>query len=254
MGNKKMARLLLAGLNVLLVFFTLPAALGLRLSAQDEPRPFIEPLEIYAGAIDGLHQYDGKGRYDQLLLKMKPNSDVPFDLIVQPIGRAIRNFENCTNCCASPTTNDPEFHTYENTLASAPMGSAKLYAFTQPGTKPISTIDQLTGLKVGAKLGAHLGQTVSRTVELTLRATNLADGIQLLLQERLDAFLAYTPDAYVVFDQLDMRPLPHDQMHPLVIHRDSVVCRGPNRQRFINAFNEFLHRTTLTNEHDSSNQ
>lgn len=197
-------------------------------------------LTIYAGAIKGLHEYDGTGHYDQILLEMRDVSDVPFELVVQPISRAIRNFENCTDCCASPTTNDPEFFTYEDSVASAPMGVAKLYAFTRPGTDTVRSVEQLKDMKVGAKLGSHMGRTVSREVNLALRAPGLENGFQLLLQGRLDAFLAYTPDAYTVFEQLEMEPLPHNTNHPLAVHRDSVVCKGQQGVQFIQGLNGLL--------------
>lgn len=198
------------------------------------------PLKVYAGAINGLHNLDHSGRYDKILLKLQSLSDVPFELIVQPISRAIRNFENCPNCCASPTTNDPEFYIYENTIASNPLGVAKLYAFTRPDTSAISSIEQLEGLTVGAKLGAHLGRTVTQQVEFSLRAPGLSNGFQLLIQGRLDAFLAYTPDAYTTFDQLEMEPLPHSPAHPLAIHRDSVICKGEQGAQFILELNKLL--------------
>lgn len=56
---------------------------------------------------------------------------------------------------------------------------------------------------------------------------------------RIDAFIAYVPDAYNAFRGLGIAPLPHDVAHPVAVHLDSLVCRNVQPE-FIEQFNKLL--------------
>ena len=68
---------------------------------------------------------------------------------------------------------------------------------------------------------------------------DIESNIKKLKSGRIDAFVAYVPDAYAAFDKMGLPPFPHNKAAPIAEHPDSLVCRGVAAS-FVDAFNATL--------------
>lgn len=197
------------------------------------------PPTIYAIEIEGLHQKDGKGEYD-VIIKNALVNEKRAKLKVMPPARVEKTFETCSNCCWSPANKNPEFYQFDDSVVvSKPMGIAKIHLFTKPGSEVLNSWDQLADKKVGFRHGMPYGKTFDAGKFKKNGVKSIEKNIALLEAGRIDAFVAYVPDAYVVFEALGKLPFPHDEDHPLVEHPDALACRGVDAKT-IEDFNKML--------------
>ncbi len=196
-------------------------------------------VQVYALEIQGLHQKDGGGEYDQIIDKAVVQSGLA-KIQVLPPARAEAEFVNCTNCCLSPSNLNPDFYNHDNdTVATKPMNTAKVYIFTGKGQNVIKSLDELKGKRVGARNGMPYGKKFEMSGIEPQLTSDITKNIRKLDSGRIDAFIAYVPDAYLVFEELGVPPYPHDKANPIAVHPDSMVCRGTS-EVFINTFNAAL--------------
>lgn len=199
-----------------------------------------DQVTIYGIEIPGLHQQDHLGSYDKII-KQVLSSEQLAKLQVYPPARAQLMFAQCKkNCCFTPANKRNDFYHFdEEVIQTDAMNIAKIYIFT---AKNQPTIDSLAGLqnkKVGARTGMPYG-THFENAHLTIAYVDtIEQNIKKLALGRIDAFIAYVPDAYNVFRKLNMSPLPHNIDKPIAIHQDRLVCKGVS-QHFINTFNKNL--------------
>jgi hypothetical protein len=196
-------------------------------------------VTIYGISIPGLHQKNGKGKYDIIINKTVIKTGQAI-LKIAPPARAENNFKICTNCCFSPANKNPEFYDFgSGYVQTEPMATAKIYIWTKRGSQPISNLEDLKGKKVGIRRGMPYGKTFENSGLNTQDVNNIEQNIIKLEKGRIDAFIAYVPDAYNIFKDIGMVPLPHDKNNPIAIHEDSLVCKGVSSQ-FIKDFNRML--------------
>jgi hypothetical protein len=189
--------------------------------------------------IPGLHQKDGNGDYDKIINQKLVKSGKA-TLKVLPPARAESNFMKCNNCCFSPANQNPEFYDFgKEYIQTKPMGIAKIYIWTKRGSKAIDNLNDLKGKKVGIRHGMPYGKTFDSLGLKTEPVKTIKSNILKLEKGRLDAFIAYVPDAYTIFDELGMDPLPHAKNKPMAVHEDSLVCKGVSDQ-FVQGFNNSL--------------
>lgn len=201
----------------------------------DEPR-----FKLITIDIAGLHVLDGTGRYDKILNAAISSSGLPIEPQLVPPTRALRDFGLCKNCCLSPINLNPEFYDFSDAIESLPMHTAKIVIFTKPGTPVMSQLASLRSLRVGAPLGVPHGTTIEQSGIIDVRFATVHGNIQYLQRGRIDAFIAYIPDAYTAFADLGLEPFPHNAQQPLAVHNDSVVCRGQTGEKFIAVLNNHL--------------
>lgn len=194
---------------------------------------------IYAEEIPGIHQQDGMGVYD-LIIKETVVKARRGALNILPPARAYKIFANCQNCCLSPANKNPEFYDFgENIMQTEPMNLAKLYIFVRQGQAAIYRLEDLKDKHVGIRHGMPYGKSVEQARLKTKSVYKIESNIKMLNKGRIDAFLAYVPDAYQVFRTLGIKPYPHDVAHPVVVHSERLVCRGVEVE-FITLFNKQL--------------
>ncbi len=195
-------------------------------------------VEVIAMEIAGVLDVNGTGLYD-VMIKQEPTAK----LNCLPNKRAFQEFEKCSSCCMAPLNTNPEFYEYtpKDYIESKPLGVAKVYIFTKPGTPAIADLKQLKGKKVGATLGMNYGKTIGKSgVDLEL-VSDLKLNIKKLQAGRIDAFIEYIPDAYVAFEKLKLEPFPHVKDKPLVIHNDTVLCKkSADTEKFVGRLNKFI--------------
>ena len=140
----------------------------------------------------------------------------------------------------SPANKNPDFYEYgDDVVVTNAMSIAKVYIFTGKGKAIISDLKGLSGKKVGARNGMPYGKKFDASGISPKLVSDIETNIKKVDSGRIDAFLAYYPDAYTVFDALGVDPYPHDKAHPVAVHPDSLVCRGTS-EAFIKAFNAAL--------------
>lgn len=197
-------------------------------------------LPIYVMGVDGLFDENGGGIYGSLLQEAINSTAFDATLIRRPIARILRDLEECEECCAAPVNDNPEFHHYPGTAVSTPFSIASAVVFSRPGARVIKKLAELSELKVGATQGMRYGITIERAGVIDVRSPSVAANINLLSRGRLDAMIAYIPDAYLAFEQLGLEPFPHAYEHPLVVHEDALVCKGSAGRQFVSLLNGFL--------------
>lgn len=202
---------------------------------------YAEGVKIYGLDIPGLHQKDGQGVYDLVLEKVSEQG-VKMDVSVLPLIRAEKLLETCESCCLTPANKSPDFYDYgDDYITSDTMFTAKVFAWTLPGTPPISSLDELKGKKVGARLGMPYGKTIDQSnIKLALAPT-IENNMKKLKHKRLDAFIAYTPDAFTSFENMNEDVYSHAADKPLAAHDDQIICKkSSDTEAFIKSFNSAL--------------
>ena len=196
-------------------------------------------VKIIGIDIPGLHQKDGKGEYDQIINRILLNSNRA-TLKVLPPARAESAFKNCNNCCFSPANKNPEFYDFGlGYVQTKPMGVAKIYIWTRKGSSAIHNLSDLKGKKVGIRHGMPYGKTFDNSGLKTESVSTINSNILKLKKGRIDAFIAYVPDAYAAYSEMGIEPQTHAKDKPLAIHEDSLICRGVSDD-FIQTFNKGL--------------
>lgn len=191
--------------------------------------------------IPGLHQKNGGGEYDNIInAGIVKNGKATLE--VHPPVRAKDKFDNCTNCCFSPANKNPDFYEFgSGYVQTNPMAVAKIYIWTKKGSMKtaISSLSDLKGKKVGIRHGMPYGKTFEKAKLNTEAVKTIEQNIKKLNRGRIDAFVAYVPDAYAAFQKLGIEPYPHAKDKPIAVHEDALVCKGVSKQ-FIKDFNRSL--------------
>ncbi|MEH6346091.1 MAG: hypothetical protein V7785_13455 [Bermanella sp.] len=194
-------------------------------------------INILSIAIPGLHQSNEQGAYDKIINQLE-YSEETFQLTVVPPARAKAQFLLCKNCCISPTNMNPNFYDYKPAMVETlPMNIAKIYVFSARNTQAISGgVNAIRNKRVGVRRGLPYGKRFAEAGLNLDIADSLKQNFGKLERNRVDVVVAYIPDAYIFFDEIDTRSYPHAIDYPLAIHNDSLVCRGVSND-FIQAFN-----------------
>lgn len=189
--------------------------------------------------IPGLHQKNGGGDYDKIINQSLVKAGKA-TLKVMPPARAESEFKRCSNCCFSPANKNPEFYDFgDDYIQTKPMGIAKIYIWSKIGSKAIDSLDELRGKKVGTRHGMPYGRTFDNFGLKTEPVKTIKSNILKLEKGRIEAFIAYVPDAYNVFDEMGIEPFPHAKNKPMAVHEDSLICKDVS-DTFIQEFNNSL--------------
>ncbi|MCD9461091.1 transporter substrate-binding domain-containing protein [Marinibactrum halimedae] len=195
-------------------------------------------VTIYGIEISGLHQKNGEGIYDKIIHEavVRPEK---VSIIVNPLSRARHFFQKCDNCCISPSNLSYEAENFssDGLLQTQPFNLAKAYVFVKPGQPAVSRLTDLQGKRVGVSHGMFYGTAFAQAALSTEAVQKVEQNIKKLQQGRIDVFIAYVPDVYFAFQNLQIEPYPHDVSMPIVTQQESLVCRGVVPE-FIENFNE----------------
>jgi len=204
-------------------------------------------VNIIGLEIPGLHQHDGQGVYDKVVNQTVVRKRLA-SLNVYPPTRAEKLFDSCDNCCLSPANKNPEFYDFSNkTVQTDAMNTAKIYIFVSKGEDPIFKLKDLKNKEVGIRKGMPYGKSFEKSKLNTHTVNTIEKNIFLTLTNRIDAFVAYVPDAYFAFRNVRIEPFPHETLSPLAVHPDRLVCKGVSDE-FINQFNNLLGNLRDSNE------
>jgi len=197
-------------------------------------------ITVAAYNIPGVLDSNGSGIYEIILDEVSRRSGVGLTLNYFPAKRALKTFDNNLVDCVIPVDHRlfPEYDHHYQTKA---LYIAKAYVFTRYGSHVLTGVAALKNRVVGAELGMQLGREVEENVQI-LRVSSLASLVRMLERKRIDALIAYDPDIFSVFKELNMETLPYDNARPIVVHHDSLMCRitPENRDQIIKIDNEIL--------------
>ncbi|MGB0941209.1 MAG: hypothetical protein ACPGUE_02350 [Marinomonas sp.] len=206
-----------------------------------------EPINLYVQFIPGLFQYDKQGVYDQVIRLATPD-DHSISLQVLPNHRASNEFKTCTNCCVSPANLNPDFYSFgKEVIATQPLNRAKAYIFSLTEDEVYTKLNQLVGKRVGLERGMNYGKAVAAGDFIPSVTNSLLQNFKMLMIHRIDTMIAYTPDIYQAFKEVDPNRFHYDEMQPIAIHNDALVCRGVEPD-FIKGFNTRLEALRNTGE------
>ena len=196
-------------------------------------------VKILGIEIPGLHESSGSGVYDIIVNKTVVAHD-DAQLIILPPARAEAEFEQCTNCCFSPANKNPEFYDFgDDYVQTKPMNVAKVYIFSADNAPIYNDLNELQNKKIGTRAGMPYGKTFDNANLDTREVSDIEKNVKKLQLGRIDAFVAYVPDAYLTFADMGITELPHNQAKPVAVHEDSLVCKGVS-ENFIENFNHGL--------------
>lgn len=196
-------------------------------------------VRIIAFEIPGLHQQDFQGGYDKIINQILVAEQLAY-LEIFPPARAEKLFSDCQNCCITPANSDAEFYSYDSeVIVSDAMNTAKIYIFSPPGSPIITSLSQLQDKVIGTRYGMPYGNTFVAANLKKIEVSMLKEHLKLIEYKHIDAFIAYAPDVFHMFEKAGITPFPHYRQKPYAVHPDALVCRGVS-QDFINTFNSGL--------------
>lgn len=197
---------------------------------------FATNTKVIGIEIPGLHNSSFNGVYDKIIAKAIVDS--PSTILENyPPARADAVFAGCTNCCISPSNNNPEFYDYgDEVVTTTPFNIAKIYLFTAPGTEPLTELAQLDGKVIGIRYGMPYGKRFDDANITKFPVSDLREHLSLMELGLIDAFLAYVPDIYNMFQEEGVKPYPHAAEYPYALHLDALSCKGVPSE-FIKYFN-----------------
>lgn len=202
-----------------------------------------EEIKIFGLFIDGLHQTDGKGQYDKII-----NEIETANLQVMSPKRAFSEFhdDDCLHCCITPANKNIYFYKYgDNYIKSKSMNAAAIYIWSAPKLEATSDLSDLNGKRVGGRFGMPYGNEVEQAIKNGYFTLNLSykieTSITLANSNRLDYFLAYTPDACEAFKNLSQPLFSYVKGSPIHIHQDRVLCKKTSEtEAFIKELNKLF--------------
>lgn len=184
-------------------------------------------LTVGAFHIPNLIEKDGTGDYNDILREVTSATGIQFQIITLPSARARASYKKGRYDCLLPL--DPLFEgQYINHVQSIPLYEAHLHIFTNEGTPPVKTLDELKGKRVGAQRGLPYPEEVSALTKDT-QVNTLPNLVTLLKRARFDAIIAYTPDLPEHIKRHKVGPLSYSNAHPVAIYSDSLTCRPTDK-------------------------
>lgn len=196
-------------------------------------------VTVISPVIPGLHQSDHNGVFDIVINKLLVESGLAVHRVL-PTKRSYFEFEKCQSCCFSPDNLDPLFQAPNTDLVETlPINIAKIYIFTRKGDKTLSHLSQLSGKRVGVKHGTTYGKQIDEAELNRIPANSILQNMKMLDQNRVDAVIAYIPDMFKVFQEIDAERFDYQEGSPLAIYKDSLVCKSVS-ESFIQHFNQSL--------------
>lgn len=195
---------------------------------------------VTLGAYDipTLLQKDGKGSYDLIFAEVNKIAGKNWRYQVLPPSRVDKDFASKVLDCIIPL--DKDFFAGGNVMQSDFFNMAKIYIFTKEGSQPLAGVADLKGLKVGARRGMPYGPEFDAAGLKVNYSNTIEQNIKKVQAGRIDAFVAYVPDAWFAFKSLGLKMLPHNDV-PMIVHEDGFLCHDtPDSRLFIKEFNTAL--------------
>lgn len=234
------------GFKALQYFFMALQCLGLVLLISGTSAA--EPIKIYTTELDGHHQPDLRGKYDQIVLSAASGKKLNVDFQFLPPARAILQFSRCEDCCVSPCNSAPDITHCPGATLSDVWDRVELHAFNvTPGELDVS-IENFKNLRVGAIQGMPLGAKVEKNLTEIRRLETPRAAANMLNLGRLDVFLGWIPETLVYFRANNIPVPKYNAKAPVKSVPIGIACKGPKSLQLIDAVNAYLRQAPITSD------
>lgn len=189
--------------------------------------------------IPTLLQANGQGSYDKVMAYVERNFRYNWRYKAYPAEVLDKLFAEQQIDCIFPA--DRNFYGAPGVLQSDYFNLSRVFIYTKPTHDVLVGVESLKGKRVGARKGATYGPKVDNAKLGLIYSPTIEQNILKLVNGRLDAFIAYVPDALFAFKSLNMEPLNHDPSSPLLTIEDGFLCHDSVQSRkFIRRLNVAL--------------
>ncbi|WP_417460021.1 hypothetical protein [Kordiimonas sp.] len=200
---------------------------------------------IYATSWGLTLSADGSGFYNDFARFTLGPEETLDHYYAYPYKRAMRHFEEENNACIYPKSITALQRTSAvpknaKLIESEAMMRSPLRVFTPPGTNPVRNEYDLHGMSIAYALGSNLSKTIKAYGSRFAAIADETDKAKMLLGGNVDAMLANMPDAYFVFQQLEVPLPPNDPAYiPVPAAHARIVCHDTEENRaFITRLNQ----------------
>ncbi|AWL12639.1 hypothetical protein HMF8227_02181 [Saliniradius amylolyticus] len=195
---------------------------------------------ILPGVLDRAHGEPGP--YNILLNRIISTSEQRVEVLFSPSSRASKYFLEGQAQCLLPASHQ-HLPDADASVVSEPFNKANIYIFSAEGAQGYKTLSELAGLRVSMRRGYLLnkaGVAIPDSVYF-VRVNSIEQSIGLMDHRRIDAFIAYTPDAFAVFKQSGRTEFVYHPGTPLTQQSEHVVCHDtPANRKFIEDVNQVI--------------
>ncbi|GHE84861.1 transporter substrate-binding domain-containing protein [Thalassotalea profundi] len=191
-----------------------------------------EQIKLMAYDIPAILQADKQGEYDLVIEQVRQLQQEKWFYTVAPPARVDKMFEQKVVDCILPF--DKAFHPNKNTINSVPLNIAKARIYSISGQ--FESLNALVGKKVGARTGMLYGPEFD-SLNLDVKLVGHIDqNIEKLLSQRIDAFVAWSPD---IDAALNKKGLTFIRSDAFIVHNEAFLCHDtPIARSFIETFNK----------------
>ena len=213
----------------LFIFFYLPALVAQAASASARD---IRIVSMEIG--EGLQTSESPGLYGELIYRILENADVEYDFQVYPLKRALRTFfrdeADCVWALDSGMLRQFDKQ-HEPLLDSEALFTSTHHVFMVPGAGAIASLGDLAGKKVGLHYYSNMNEELEQvSADLVPVGDNNAK-VRLLVNNRVDAILAWMPDVLVAFRTVGAGPAWINPVLKIEEANVGIVCHDSDITR-----------------------
>jgi hypothetical protein len=160
---------------------------------------------------EGRLEADGSGHYGDLVRSILAEANYDASFTTAPVLRSLRELETSSHTCVFPSSVEALAEQglvdrAELLLGSAPIDYVTGHIVTLPGSEMISDVSQLHGKAIAAWRGVNVQPYLGDASVNVLQTDNEFNAIRLLQTGRVDAIWNWIPDAYILFERLEIGP------------------------------------------------
>ncbi len=186
-----------------------------------------------------------QGKYNQAFDQILPHFSGHLNNIFMPPTRAYLAFSKGMKDCIFPA-NSSTINNHKSLIVSKSFGEAHAHVFTLSARPVIKDSKALEGLRLGIRRGFDYGgYNFSSSID-TIEVDSIEQNLMMLASERIDAFVAYEPDALTVFAQNPEISIHRDKGFTIYSQFDQIAChQSPTNLDFITQINQAMNLTNI---------
>lgn len=171
-----------------------------------------------------------RGAYNIIIEQVDNKLKDDFSHFFMPPARAYLSFEQSNFDCIFPV-NTTTIKQNKGLIESAPLGVAKAYVYTLKAQPIIAVESQLVSLKLGVRRGFDYGGFNFSPSIQKVEVGSIEQNIKLLELGRIDAFVAYEPDAIGVIENNPQVQVHRDENFSIYTHYDKIACYNSTKNK-----------------------
>lgn len=185
-------------------------------------------IHIAAANLTNLVEENETGVYQKLFKLASSNTNFSTRETHFPFRRALAEFKaKHVDCTYSFTEVLEDSLGKDAVIASYPLGAFFIYMFTQEGSTPLRSIEQLYGMKVGGINGQEQYFKNSLPKDLSFQILNTdQQGLEMLKLGRINVLIAALPDINPYLSELSF-----DKKYPIYGSFDRITCHNTEKNR-----------------------